>query len=128
AALAAGTASESKPGIKLLCDYLVRKQDSQVPINRVMLLWASTKLKSLLSPAQQKTIIDEALSKQQADGGFSLSSFVGDWKRRDKTPLESKSDGLATALVTLALEDAKVPRGLPQLQRAVSWLTQNQDN
>ena len=35
-----------------------------------MLLWASTKLTGLLTATQQKAIIDEALSKQQPDGGF----------------------------------------------------------
>ena len=127
AALAAGIAADSNSGVKLLRDYLLHKQDSQVLINRVMLLWASAKLTGLLSNAQQKTIVDEALSKQQSDGGFTLSSFVGDWKRRDNTPLEAKSDGLATALVLLALEAAGVPRTSPQLQRATAWLTQNQD-
>jgi len=127
AALAAGMAADSQNGVKLLRDYLQRKQDSQVLFNRVMLLWASTKLTGLLTIEQQKAIEDEAMSKQQADGGFSLSSFVGDWKRRDNTPLENKSDGLATGLVTFALQEAGVPRDEPRLQRGLSWLNQNQD-
>src|SRR5712691_13280232 len=35
---------------------------------------------------KQETIINEVLSKQPADGGWSLSSLVGAWKRRDGTP------------------------------------------
>ncbi len=127
AALAAGIAGDNPNGVKLLRDYLLRKQDSQILINRVMLLWASAGLEGLLTTAQQKVIAEAALSKQQADGGFSLSSFVGDWKRRDGTPLETKSDGLATGLVTLVLQEAGVPRDQPQLRRGLEWLTLNQD-
>lgn len=127
AALAAGIAADSQNGVKLLREYLLRKQDSQVLINRVMLLWASTKLTGLLTGPQQKAIVEAAMHKQQADGGFSLSSFVGDWKRRDNTPLETKSDGLATGLVTFVLQEAGIPEDQPQLQRGLTWLNRNQD-
>jgi squalene-hopene/tetraprenyl-beta-curcumene cyclase len=81
----------------------------------------------LLTPAQQKSIIDEALSKQQADGGFSLSSFVGKWKRRDSTPLEAKSDGYATGVVAFVLQQTGMRRDQPQLSRSLVWLGSNQD-
>jgi squalene-hopene/tetraprenyl-beta-curcumene cyclase len=134
AAIAVGTAPgnyqsvpEIKDGMKLLIEYLVRERESQIMIDRVMLLWASTKLSGLLTPAQQKSIMDEALSKQQADGGFSLSSFVGAWKRKDNTPLETKSDGYATGVVTFALLQAGMMRNQTQLKRGLAWLTLNQD-
>jgi hypothetical protein len=107
--------------------YLVRERESQVLINRVMLLWASIKVSGLLAPSEQNAIIAEALSKQQADGGFSLSSFVGGWKRHDNTPLETKSDGLATGIVTFALERTGISPGQEQLKRGLAWLMQNQD-
>ena len=113
--------------MQLLREYLARQRDSQVLINRVTLLWASTKVSGLLTPAQQKSIIDEALSKQQADGGFSLSSFVGAWKRRDATPLETKSDGYATGVVVFVLQQTGIRRDQPQLNRALNWLMLNQD-
>ncbi len=127
AALAAGVAGDYPNGMNLLRDYLLREQDSQILINRVMLLWASAHVHGLLTSQQQKAIAEEALSKQQADGGFSLSSFVGDWKRQDGTPLETKSDGLATGLVTLALQEAGVRRNQPQLRRGLEWLALNQN-
>ena len=113
--------------VKSLRDYLERERDAQKLIDRVMLLDASTKLRGLLTPAQRKTIINQALSKQQADGGFSLSSFVGDWKRHDGTPLESKSDGYATGVVALALQQAGMKPDQPQLRRALDWLAQHQE-
>jgi squalene-hopene/tetraprenyl-beta-curcumene cyclase len=134
AAIAAGTAPgnyRSSPGIqdgiKLLSAYLVRERASQVPINRVMLLWASAKLPGLLTRAQQQAIVEEALAKQQEDGGFSLSSFVGEWKRKDNTPLDPRSDGYATGVVVLALRQTGMPRAQPQLKRGLDWLASNQD-
>jgi hypothetical protein len=121
------SAPEIQEDMKLLREYLVQQRESQILIDRVMLLWASTKVPGLLMPAQRKSIIDEALSKQQADGGFSLSSFVGGWKRHDGTPLETKSDGYATGVVTLALEQAGMKRDQPQLKRGLAWLRLNQD-
>jgi len=116
-----------KEDVELMRAYLVRQGASQVPINRVMLLWASAKVSGLLTPAERQSVIDETLSKQQADGGFSLSAFVGPWKRHDGTPLESKSDGYATGLITFALEQAGVPRDQPSLKRALAWLASSQE-
>jgi squalene-hopene/tetraprenyl-beta-curcumene cyclase len=134
AALAVGEApreyrdrAEIQEPMNELREYLPREEKSQILINRVMLLWASTKMPGLLTPIQQKRIIEEALSKQQADGGFTLSSFAGGWKRRDDTPLETKSDGLATGLVTLVLQLAGIAPDQPQLRRGLTWLAQNQD-
>jgi squalene-hopene/tetraprenyl-beta-curcumene cyclase len=134
AAIAVGTApavyrngAEIQDRMNGLREYLARERESQVLFNRMMLLWASTKVSGLLTPVEQKTIIAEALSKQQADGGFSLSSFVQGWKRRDNTPLETKSDGLATGIVTLALQRAGIAPDQEQLKRGLGWLMQNQD-
>jgi squalene-hopene/tetraprenyl-beta-curcumene cyclase len=134
AAIAVGTAPgnyrdapEIQDGMKLLREYLLRECASQIPIDRMMLLLASAKIPGLLTPAQQKAIADEAFAKQRADGGFSLSSFVGAWKRHDDTPLETRSDGYATGVVVFALEQAGTPRDRPELKRALAWLTQNQD-
>lgn len=119
---------EIRDGLKLLSDYLVREQASQIPYHRVMLLWASAKLPGLLSGAQQRSITDEILAKQQADGGFSLSSLVGGWKRRDNTPLETKSDGYATGLILFVMQQAGKPRTQPQIERGVEWLISNQQS
>jgi len=113
--------------VKLLREYLVEGFKSQKLIDRVLLVWTSTKVPGLLTPEQQKSIMDEALGKQQADGGFSLSAFVGDWKRHDNTPLETKSDGYATGVVTLTLEEIGMKRDQPELKRGLTWLAQNQE-
>jgi squalene-hopene/tetraprenyl-beta-curcumene cyclase len=134
AAVAVGTAPENyrarpeiQNNLKLLREYLNRQSAAQTSINRAVLLWASAKLPDLLEPARQKAIITELLSKQQADGGWSLSSLVGDWKRHDGTPQEAESDGYATGLITFALQQAGIPRTNMQLEIGLAWLAKNQD-
>ncbi|HEX4595727.1 MAG TPA: hypothetical protein VH157_15685, partial [Bryobacteraceae bacterium] len=134
-ALAAGNTPkdyQAKPAVqenlKLLKDYLQREQAAESLINRTFLLWASTKLPDLLTAKQQKSIVDELLGKQQADGGWSTTSIVvGTWKRRDDTPLDTKSDGYATGLVSFVLERAGMPRSDMHVKQGLSWLAQNQD-
>jgi squalene-hopene/tetraprenyl-beta-curcumene cyclase len=146
AALAVGTAPESyrsSPNIQdnltLLRDYLKRESSVQSAINRVSLLWASTKWPELLTPEQQETIVHEILTKQQKDGGWrlatiawrwngwSLRSLVKMWLREDGTPLEGRSDGVATGLMTLVLQEAGVPRDNTQLTSGLTWLVSNQN-
>ncbi len=147
AAIAVGTAPEdyeSTPEIQgnlvSLREYLNRESAAQSTINRVFLLIASTKLPGLLSPEQQKAIIAEALKKQQSDGGWrlasitwkwngwSLEAFENMWLREDGTPMDGKSDGLATGLVTFALERAGVSRDNANLKHGLSWLMANQNS
>jgi squalene-hopene/tetraprenyl-beta-curcumene cyclase len=111
-----------------LAAYLLRERNAQVPINRVMLLWASAEMSGLLTPAEREGIIKETLAKQQPDGGFSLSNLVGGWKRHDSTPLETGSDGYATGLVAFALERAGFAHDRPELQRALGWLAGHQQD
>jgi squalene-hopene/tetraprenyl-beta-curcumene cyclase len=41
--------------------------------------------------------------------------------------MEGKSDGVATSLMTLALQEAGMPRDNPQLKHGLSWLMSNQN-
>jgi hypothetical protein len=134
AAVAIGSAPESyrtagnvPEHIQLLREYLVKQREAQTLMDRVMLLWASTKLSGLLTAADQKKLESEAFAKQQPDGGFSLTSLVGGWKRQDGTALETRSDGYATGVVAFVLQEAGVPRAEPRMQRALGWLEQHQE-
>jgi len=144
AAMAVGLAPEnyeSTPEIQnhltLLREYLHRESATQSTLNRVFLLWASTQLPGLLQPEQQKMIVNEVLSKQQADGGWRLASLtwngwslrglVNMWIRQDGTLMDGKSDGLATGLITLVLQQVGVPRDNAKLKHGLSWLMSNQN-
>jgi squalene-hopene/tetraprenyl-beta-curcumene cyclase len=113
--------------VTMLREYLNRESAAQKPINRVSLLWAAAKMPGLIEPDRKKAIIAELLEKQQADGGWSLSSLSGEWKRSDGTPQEVNSDGYATGLISFALQQAGVAPENAQLKRALAWLTANQD-
>ncbi len=134
AAIAIGTAPggyRSEPaiqtGLKQMSDWLRTGMDAQTPLDRVVLLWASARIPGLLSEAQQKLIIEQTLAKQQPDGGFSTSLMVGSWKRRDNTPLDTRSDGYATGLTAFALEQTGAPQAEDSLKRALNWLAHNQN-
>jgi squalene-hopene/tetraprenyl-beta-curcumene cyclase len=146
AAIAVGTAPDnyrSRPEIQnrltMLRDYLDREYSSQPLVNRITLLWASSKLPGLLTPERQKSITAEVLSLQQADGGWNLfalsrtwrdwspSALIGRWKRNDGTSQESSSDGYATGLTLFVLQQTGVPRDSVQLQRGREWLVRNQN-
>jgi len=146
AAIAVGSAPgnymsdpQIQPNLQLLRQYLTTKAPSQSTINQVFLLWASTKLSGLLSPAQQKSIIDEVRHRQQRDGGWRLASIAWRWNgwsaksllnmwiREDGTPLGGKSDGVGTGLITYVFEEAGVPPNDPSLERGLNWLKVNQN-
>ena len=146
AAIAVGTAPENyrsapeiQNNLKMLRDYLDREYSSQPLINRLTLLWASSRLPGLLTPERQKSITEEALSKQQADGGWSLfplartwrdwspSALFGKWNRHDGTPQETSSDGYATGFTMFVLQQTGVPRENVQLKKGREWLVRNQN-
>jgi squalene-hopene/tetraprenyl-beta-curcumene cyclase len=146
AALAIGAAPENyssnreiQPNLRALVGYLRREYPDQDLLNRVGLLWASTKLPGLLTSDQQSAIVQDVLRKQLADGGWSLvsltwspeyfgiPSLVTTRRRNDWTPQVTVSDGMATSYVAFVLQQAGVPRKDANLQSAITWLIRNQN-
>jgi hypothetical protein len=133
AAVAIGSAPDgyqSEPkvqdGVKLLRAWLVKNMDAQTPLDRVDLLWASIKLKGLLTPDQQTKIVRETVAFQREDGGFSMAAMIPGWKRHDNTPIDPSSDGYATGLVAFTFEQLGSTDAQPQLKRALAWLNKSQ--
>ena len=113
----------------LLGGYLRSHYDGQPTVNKIVTLWASAYLPNLLTSAQQTALSGELTRLQHADGGWSLTD-LGTWERRDKTPLETRSDGYATGLIVLALEEqgsAFRSATNPVTNRGVNWLLANQN-
>jgi squalene-hopene/tetraprenyl-beta-curcumene cyclase len=129
---------EIQENLTMLRSYLRDNAASQSTINRVYVLWASTKLPDLLTQDEQQAIIREVLSRQQTDGGWRLAAITWSWKgwsgktlfrmwlREDGTPLYGKSDGVATGLLVYVLRQAGVPADNQQLQKGISWLRTHQ--
>jgi squalene-hopene/tetraprenyl-beta-curcumene cyclase len=146
AALAVGTAPENyrssaaiQKNLERLRAYLDREYRKQSLSNRVVLLWASTKLPGLLEKEREESLIRDILGEQQSDGGWSLSSlarppgasspgsYVRSWMGIAPTLARTKSDGYATGLVAFVLLEKATPPENVQLQKGLSWLVRNQD-
>lgn len=119
--------------LKLLQSYLRSHYDAQPLLNKVVALWASASDANVLSRSQQEELAAMLATRQHSDGGWSLTD-LGTWERRDKTPLETRSDGYATALIVLALEESGADekpgtRGTTSalVKRGAGWLIANQD-
>ncbi len=129
AAVAVGTAGDrtSQDGIEALSAYLRARFDQQSLANQLLAIWASSKLPGVVSPEQKQAALGRIWAAQQEDGGWSLTSLAGEWKRRDGTALETKSDGYGTGLAAFVLQTAGVSRDQKDLKRALSWLVKNQN-
>jgi len=132
-ALAVGIAPERYPArpqiqdhLQRLRNYLLREYPEQSLHNRLIVLWASTKLPGLLDNDQRQSLIEEVLGAQNADGGWSLSRLLTRSSKRTALLRDPDSDGYATGLVTLVLEEAGKPRVAAQVQRGRTWLVRNQ--
>jgi len=132
AALAVGMAPDNyrdspaiRPQLALLTSYLKQHYASQSLTNRLVLLWASAKLPTLLTPAERRALVAETMMLQQRDGGWSLTSF-GHYGRKDYTELETRSDGFATGLAELAIEETNALPGDQIIKNALDWLRSNQ--
>jgi len=110
--------------LKSLRGYLKTHYEAQPLLNKIAALWASGVFSGILSPEQKESLLRRVYSLQRADGG---------WSRRDGTPLETRSDGYATALIALVLEEAVAGSPHPpalaaaRIERALAWLRANQN-
>jgi squalene-hopene/tetraprenyl-beta-curcumene cyclase len=134
AALATGIAPEGysarpdiQAGLERLRGYLERSYASQSLANRVVLLWVAPNVPGVLDRGRQELLIDQLWRDQRPDGGWSLASLIGSWSRGDGTAQVLRSDGYATGLVTLALEQTGPSATDPRLIRARAWLASHQD-
>ena len=117
-----------QPNLTLLRSYLRREAPNQPLVNRVLLLWASSKLPGLMTGPEREALANEVITKQHSDGGWCLTEFgQGTWKRHDATPFDQRSDGYATGLTVLALEDSGLGSNSPALKRGLAWLLANQN-
>jgi squalene-hopene/tetraprenyl-beta-curcumene cyclase len=98
-----------------------------VPLHhRLMLLWADTYQSGWLKPADRQALIDQLMSLQHEDGGWSVAS-LGDWKRADGSPQDvAISDGYGTGLAVYLARRAGIAASDARLVKGVSWIKSNQ--
>lgn len=113
--------------LDLLRGYLRSHYDAQPLVNKMVAMWASSYLPGVLTLDQMHALVDEVDVLQHKDGGWSLTD-LGTWKRRDGTPLETRSDGYATGLAVLVLKESPVTSNKkPHVAQGLAWLETNQD-
>ena len=120
------TSPEVQERLALLVAYLQQGLEGRSPFDRVMLLWASTELSGLLTSDEKQSIIDDVMSLQTRDGGWSLTS-LGQWEGQDGFSPDPGSDGYATGLIAFVLQRAGVSPAQENVSAALAWLVQNQD-
>jgi len=133
AALATGVAPggyQDRPEIRAditeLGEYIRANQAKQPLHNRLMALWASSRLRDLLPDKTRQDILATLWKSQGADGGFSMTA-LGPWKARADVPASADANSYATAVAAFAAEQAGVKRGEQNLARALTWLKSHQD-
>lgn len=116
--------------LRLLTQFLQTHYESQPMVNKVMALWAARYLPGVMTSTQKLELVQQVNGLQHADGGWSLTD-LGTWKRRDNTRLETRSDGYATGLVVLVLEETNTNASTKSIseqeRQGVRWLKENQD-
>ncbi len=111
--------------LRLLRGYLRREYAAQPLINKVYLLWASAKLPGLLTSSERSRAGGD--DTFQAATGWRLEpDRPGHLATRDKTPLETRSDGSLPASLWWRWSKPGLARNLPQAKRGLAWLAQNQ--
>jgi squalene-hopene/tetraprenyl-beta-curcumene cyclase len=130
---------EVREHLELLRKYLRKHYPAQPLVNQLYILWLSPEVPGLLTAAERKTLIEAVQSQQQTDGGWSLFSLDpksklenNQWKRLKEQFIEVtqpvESDGYATALVVLALEESGASPQDSTVKRGLEWLERHQRN
>jgi hypothetical protein len=128
---------ESDPAVRghveQLRQYLLVHYVAQPTMNQLYVLWASTQIPGLLNESQRAELIRKVASLQRSDGGWSLPSLDKQmtikpamfdlFKRANRV---DESDGIATGLVVLALEEDGVSLKDPMLSSGLAWLEAHQ--
>ena len=111
--------------VERLRQYLRRQYASQPLMSQLYVLWASPHMPGLITRTESKTLLDSLEKLQQTDGGWRLAS-LDKWKRQDNSAEPTDSDGLATSLAVLAIEESGNGSHDKTLQRGLQWLEQHQ--
>jgi hypothetical protein len=125
--------------IERLQQYLRRQYAAQPLLNQLYVLWLSSEVPGLLTAEQKNTLLEAIRKRQQADGGWVLASLDpqkphgrGRWGRLKLRLIDMarpvESDGYATGLVVLALEESGMNRHDQTLTRGLEWLERRQGN
>ena len=116
---------QAQAGVKKIQEYLDKTPLPSLH-HKAMLVWADSYLPQLLTDEQSAAIVEELLSKQLPDGGWSAAS-LGPFSRGDDTPQElDVSDGYGTGFTLFVLRKAGIAADDARIRRGVEWLKTHQ--
>ncbi|HUO12809.1 MAG TPA: hypothetical protein VMU37_08645 [Caulobacteraceae bacterium] len=119
--------SKIAPNLALLTSYLRSHYEKEVRLNKIVALWASKWFPEVVAPNQREDLLKTLRGLQQPDGGWS-DTDLGPWTRRDTSQAKPGSDGYATAIIVLVLQEiGETPASDPSLARGLDWLVTHQD-
>ncbi|HTU32300.1 MAG TPA: hypothetical protein VMF66_00700 [Candidatus Acidoferrum sp.] len=133
------TSAAVQSRVALLRGYLNSHYREQCLLDQIELLWAAGRFTGLIDRNRQSEIIQRAFAEQHSDGGWNTSSLVvvRGWnrarlmgifnRRRDGTPEDERSDGLATGMIISALLQSGIPAANPRVQKGLGWLREHQN-
>jgi squalene-hopene/tetraprenyl-beta-curcumene cyclase len=102
--------------------YLTDSVSSRRLHDRLALLLA----RSFITDAVHQSIVSDAFSMQQPDGGWTIES-LGPWVAHPDAPPSPGTNAYATAFTTVALLRGGVPASDSRLAKALTWLQTHQD-
>ena len=128
---------DAAPYLERLREYLTREYQSQPVMNQLYVLWASARSPGMITAAQRNSLLAALHGLQQTDGGWALFSLDQlnrpqdsrwRWIRKQlKIALKPpQSDGCATGLVVLVLEELGTSQQDPMLVHGLQWLERHQ--
>ena len=98
--------------------------------HRAMIAWTSCYISDLMHDQERAKTLDELLTLQRPDGGWSTPGLLADWKdlkRLDGKPHDTKtSDAYATGFAIIVARELGVSSDDPRLRRGIDWLLRNQ--
>src|SRR5262249_48132078 len=127
-----GLTPENKKKLGKLRDYLKADYTKESLHNRLAALLAATLLPGILTPGQQKELIDEVLALDKAGDAWGIVPLI---RRPEDTkplapanaiPADARYDGYATAFTVHVLKRAKVGSEAGKLAKARAWLVRHQ--
>jgi hypothetical protein len=116
---------EARRHLDRLLIYLRGQYASQPVLNQLYILWASAKAPEVLTGAQRKQLLAKVRSLQQSDGGWRTMA-MDERVRNDHSAEPLESDGYATGLTVLALEESGRSRRDAMVKRGLDWLNEHQ--
>ena len=94
--------------------------------HKLMLVWASHFSDNLITARERTQTLQQLVSLQRDDGGWSLAT-LGKWQRADgKTQSTDTSDGYATGFATYLLQLENLANYRPAIGKGIRWLKLNQ--